>query len=178
MVKNRMSTVIPIEQISGKILLVRGQKVLLDRDLAELYGVETKTLKRAVRRNVERFSADFLFELTKKEQYALRYQFGTLKKGEHAKYLSFAFTEQGVAMLSSVLRSDKAIEVNILIMRAFVRMRELLYSDKNLALNVEKLECQMDVQGKSLKQVIQIVNQLLKQPEPKPKKIGFKVDDD
>jgi len=89
----------PLEQISGKIILISGEKVMLDRDLAELYGVETKTLKRAVRRNIERFPADFMFELNSEEQSALRYHFGTLKKGEHAKYLSFAFSEQGVAML-------------------------------------------------------------------------------
>ena len=89
----------PLEQISGKIILISGEKVMLDRDLAELYGVETKTLKRAVRRNIERFPADFMFELNSEEQSALWYHFGTLKKGEHAKYLSFAFSEQGVAML-------------------------------------------------------------------------------
>jgi phage regulator Rha-like protein len=175
--KNDLTTAIPIEQISGKILLIRGQKVMLDRDLAELYGVEVKQLKRAVRRNIDRFPGDFMFEFTKEEQSSLRYHFGTLKRGEHAKYLSFAFTEQGVAMLSSVLKSKRAVEVNILIMRAFVRMRELLYSDKNLALKVEKLEKQMDKHGKSLQQVIQIINQLLKQPEPESKKIGFNVED-
>jgi len=167
----------PVEKVADKILLIRGQKVMLDRDLSELYGVETKILKRAARRNMERFPADFMFELNKEEQSALRYQFGTLKKGEHTKYLSFAFNEQGVAMLSSVLRSKRAIEVNILIMRAFVRMKELLYSDKNLALKVEKLEREMEKQGRSLQQVIRIVDQLLEQPKPKPMKIGFKVDE-
>ncbi len=176
--KNDLTTVIPIEQISGKILLIRGQKVILDRDLAELYGVEVKQLKRAVRRNIDRFPGDFMFEMTDKEFKNWRYQFGTsnsLKMG--LRYKPMVFTEQGVAMLSSVLRSKRAVEVNILIMRAFVRMRELLYSDKNLALKVEKLEKQMDKHGKSLQQVIQIVNQLLEQPEPKPKKIGFNVED-
>lgn len=171
-------SLIPMEQISEKILLIRGQKIILDRDLAELYGVETKILKRAVRRNLERFPQDFMFELNKDEQSSLRYHFGTLNRGEHAKYLSFAFSEQGVAMLSSVLKSKRAVEVNILIMRAFVKMRELLYSDKSLAHKVEKLETQMEVQGKSLQQVIQIVSQLLEQPEPEPKNIGFSVKDD
>ena len=97
--KNTENKMRPLEQISGKILLKSGEKVMLDRDLAELYGVETKTLKRAVRRNIERFPADFMFELNSEEQSALRHHFGTLKKGEHAKYLSFAFSEQGVAML-------------------------------------------------------------------------------
>lgn len=99
----------PVEKVADKILLIRGQKVMLDRDLAGLYGVETKILKRAVRRNLERFPADFMFELNKEEQSALRYQFGTLKKGEHTKYLSFAFNEQGVAMLSSVKGQLKSI---------------------------------------------------------------------
>ena len=169
--------IIPIEQISGKILLIRGQKIMLDRDIANLYSVETGQLKRAVRRNIERFPKDFLFELTKDEFENLRCHFGTPSWGG-TRYPPLAFTEQGVAMLSSVLRSKKAVEVNILIMRAFVRLRELLYSDKNLALKVEKLERQMEIQGKSLQQVIQIINQLLKQPEPEPKKIGFRMNDD
>lgn len=169
--------IIPIEQISGKILLIRGQKILLDRDIAKLYSVETGQLKRAVRRNIDRFPKDFLFELTKDEFENLRCHFGTSSWGG-VRYPPMAFTEQGVAMLSSVLRSKRAVEVNILIMRAFVRLRELLYSDKNLALKVEKLERQMEIQGKSLQQVIQIINQLLKQPESEPKKIGFRMNDD
>lgn len=168
----------PIEQISDKILLIRGQKVLLDRNLAELYGVETKRLKEAVRRNIERFPSDFMFEMNDKEFRNWRTQFATSNSQKMGiRYKPMVFTEQGVAMLSSVLRSKRAVEVNILIMRAFVRMRELLYSDKNLALKVEKLEKQMETQGKSLQQVIQIVNQLLKQPEPESKKIGFNVED-
>jgi len=174
--KNKM---IPIEKISGKILLIRGQKVLMDRALAELYGVETKTLKRAVRRNLERFPSDFMFEMNNEEFKNWRYQFGTSNSDKMGlRYRPMVFTEQGIAMLSSVLRSKRAIEVNILIMRAFVRMRELLYSDKNLALKVEKLERQMEKQGKSLQQVIQIVSHLLEQPKPKPFKIGFRVNED
>jgi len=113
-----MTTVVPIESIVSKIIFLRSEKVLLDLDLAQLYGVETKQLKRAVRRNIDRFPPDFMFELTKEEYDSLRYQFGTLKRGEHSKYLPMAFTEQGVAMLSSVLKSKSAIEVNIAIMRA------------------------------------------------------------
>ncbi len=111
---------VPIEKISGKIYLIRGQKVILDRDLADLYEVETKQLKRAVRRNIDRFPRDFMFELTKSELENWRYQFGT-SKGETKglRYKPMAFTEQGVAMLSSVLRSKRAIHVNIQIMRAF-----------------------------------------------------------
>jgi hypothetical protein len=166
---------VPLEQISDRILLIRGQKVMLDRDLAKLYGVETKLLKRAVRRNIDRFPPDFLFKLTVEESEILRSHFGTLRHGEHAKYPSFAFTEQGLAMLSSVLRSRRAIEVNILIMRAFVRMRELLYSDKNLALRVEAIEQQLEKQGKSLGQIIQLVTRLMESPERETKGMGFQV---
>ena len=108
-----MTDLIPLESIIGKIVFLRGEKVLLDRDLAELYGVETKQLKRAVRRNIDRFPEDFMFQLTKDEYKSLRSQFGTLNRGAHSKYPPMAFTEQGVAMLSGILSSDRAIEVNI-----------------------------------------------------------------
>ena len=104
---------VSVQQVEKLILVIRGQKVMLDRDLAELYGVKTKVLKQAVRRNIKRFPDDFMFELTEEENSALRSQFVTLKRGQHSKYLPFAFTEQGVAMLSSVLNSERAIEVNI-----------------------------------------------------------------
>lgn len=109
------TTLVPSERIQQVILLIRGQKVILDTDLSQLYGVETKTLNRAVKRNIVRFPEDFMIQLTKKEYEALRYHFGTLKsgKGQHRKYLPYAFTEQGVAMLSSVLNSQKAIQVNM-----------------------------------------------------------------
>lgn len=168
---------IPIEFISGKILLIRGQKVILDRDIAELYGVETRVLKQAVKRNIERFPSDFMFEMDDDEFNNWRSQFVTsnsVKMG--LRYKPMVFTEHGVNMLSSVLRSKKAIEINILIVRAFVKMRELLSRDKDLALKIEKLEQQMEKQGKSLTQVIQIVNKLLNPPQSKTGKIGFKLD--
>ena len=117
--------VVPMERISQAILLIRGHKVMLDSDLAELYEVEIKVLNQAIKRNIERFPDDFMFQLTAEEAARLRSQFVTLKlgRGEHRKYLPNAFTEQGVAMLSSVLHSDRAIHVNIEIMRAFVRLR-------------------------------------------------------
>ena len=108
-----MKELVPVERITSKIYLIRGQKVMLDRDLAELYGVETRVLKQAVKRNLSRFPSDFMFRLSQAEQESLRSQFVTLKRGQHSKYLSFAFTEQGVAMLSSVLKSNRAIPVNI-----------------------------------------------------------------
>jgi hypothetical protein len=148
------------------IHILRDEKVILDSDLAALYDVETKVLKQAVRRNIKRFPSDFMFELTKAEYDSLRSQFVTLKRGEHSKYLPFAFTEQGVAMLSSVLNSDRAIEVNIAIMRTFVYVRKMLDANKDLAKRVEKIE---ETHGA----IIATIKQLML-PEVKPKrKIGF-----
>ena len=117
-----------IEEFRSRIHVIRGQQVMLDKDLAELYGVEVKNLNKAVKRNMNRFPIDFMFQLTKEEYNSLRCQNGTLKngRGEHSKYLPYVFTEQGVAMLSSVLRSETAIEVNVRIMRAFVAIRKYL----------------------------------------------------
>lgn len=117
-----------IKSIERKIYIFRGQKVMLDSDLAELYGIEVKQLKRQVRRNIDRFPGDFMFQLTGTEYDSLRCQIGTLKRGEHSKYLSYVFTEQGVAMLSRVLNSKKAVQVNIAIMRVFVQLRVMIAS--------------------------------------------------
>lgn len=162
---------IPKESLMNKILLIRGKKVMLDSDLAQLYGVETKQLKRAVRRNIDRFPPDFMFELTRDEYNFLRSQIGTLKRGEHSKYLSFAFTEQGIAMLSSVLHSERAIKVNITIMRAFVKLRELLKTNEELNRKLEKIEKKYD---KQFKIVFQVLQQLMEKPVKKRKEIGFK----
>ena len=137
---NKPEQLIPVERISSKIYLIRNEKVLLDFDLAELYSTPTKQLKRAVRRNLDRFPMDFMFSLTNEEYNSLRRQIGTLKRGEHSKYLPYAFTEQGVAMLSSVLNSERAIKVNIAIMRAFVEMRRFLESNERLARKLKQLE--------------------------------------
>ena len=119
--------IVPAETIATRILLLRRQKVMLDRDLAALYGVSTKALNQAVKRNAERFPEDFTFQQTSEEaDEVLRSQFVTLKRGEHRKYRPYAFTEQGVAMLSSVLRSERAVKVNIAIMRAFVKLRDAI----------------------------------------------------
>ncbi len=172
-----MTEVIPTEKISSHILLIRGQKVILDRDLAKLYGVETRVLKQAVRRNNNRFPKDFMFELDSKEFQSWRSQTVMSKSDKKGlRYAPMAFTEHGVAMLSSVLKSKKAVEINILIVRAFVRMRELLYFDKELALRVEKIEKNLEFQGKTLETVVNTVSKLLKQPKSKPKKIGFDID--
>jgi len=166
-----MNSLVPIERIETKILLIRGQKVMLDRDLAELYGVETKMLKRAVKRNIRRFPKDFMFELTKEEYQSLRFHFGTLKRGEHAKYLPYAFTEQGVAMLSSVLNSERAIQVNIQIMRAFTKLRMMLASNEDLRKKIEAMEKKYDAQ---FKVVFDAIKSLMAPPAKKQRKIGFR----
>ena len=165
-------------QIERAILLIRGHKVLLDSDLATLYGVPTKVLNQAVRRNVGRFPDDFMFQLTAEEATALRSQIVTLKRGQHRKYRPYAFTEQGVAMLSSVLNSERAIEVNIAIMRAFVRLREILASHKDLARKLEDLERKLGEHDEKFQVVFEAIRQLMAPPpEPKRGRIGFRMPD-
>ena len=150
-----------IAQIHQKIYEIRGQKVMLDYDLAEIYEVENKRLKESVKRNIERFPLDFMFVLTKEEFDSLRSQIATLKKGRgaHSKYLPFAFTEQGVAMLSSILNSPKAIETNILIIRSFVYVRSLNISHKDLDVKIKELELKCD---KQFDDIFEVINYLLK----------------
>jgi len=171
------SPIVPVEQIEQAILLIRGHKVILDRDLAQLYGVETKALKRAVRRNIGRFPSDFVFELTKEEYDSLRRQFGTLKRGGHSKYLPMAFSEQGVAMLSSVLNTKRAIQVNIAIMRAFVRLREVVSTHKKLEVKLSELERKMEKHDESIEAIFEAIRQLMTPPEKPRKKIGFEVEE-
>ena len=164
-----MTALIPIERITEKILIIRGTKVMLDRDLAELYGVETKVLKQSVRRNIDRFPNDFMFELTKIEFDNLRSQFVTSSWGG-ARYSPMAFTEQGVAMLSSVLRSKRAIQVNIQIMRAFTRLRGMLVANEELKQKIEEMERKYD---ENFAIVFEAIKELLKQEEKPKKKIGY-----
>jgi hypothetical protein len=170
-------SLIPVDRIEKAILLIRGQKVMLDADLAELYGVETRVLVQAVKRNLERFPEDFMFQLSKEEVDFLRSQIVTLKKGrgQHSKYLPYAFTEQGVAMLSSVLRSQRAIQVNIEIMRTFIRLRQMLASHVELARKLDALEKKYDAQ---FKQVFEAIRRLMAPPEPKRRPIGFRKGDE
>ena len=135
-----MKELMPLEMIERKIYLIRGHRVMLDKGLAEMYEVLTKNLNKAVSRNIESFPADFMFQLTAEEYKSLRFQFGTLKRGSHSKYLPRVFMEQGVSMLSSVLKSKRARMVNIQIMRTFVKLRELLNTHKELARKLEELE--------------------------------------
>ena len=165
----------PREEIGNAIRLVRGQKVLLDNDLARLYGVETRVLNQAVKRNAGRFPEDFMFQLSADEAEAWlrsRSQFVILKRGENLKYRPYAFTEQGVAMLSSVLHSDRAVQVNIEIMRAFVKLRRLLASSADLARKLEALEKKYDLR---FKVVFDALRRLMSPPEPKRREIGFHV---
>jgi phage regulator Rha-like protein len=163
--------IVPQQLIENKILLIRGKKVMLDRDLATLYSVETKMLNRAVRRNTERFPEDFMFQLKKEEYTALlRCQIGTLKRGQYSKYLPYAFTENGVAMLSSVLNSRRAIQVNIQIMRTFTKIREMLATHKELKQKIEEMEKKYDYQ---FKVVFDTIKQLIEPPQKLKRRIGF-----
>ena len=161
---------VPMERIERAILMLRGHKVMLDADLAALYGVETKALVRAVKRNEDRFPHDFMFQLSREESDNLRRHFGTSSSWGGRRYLPYAFTEQGVAMLSSVLRSPRAVQVNIEIMRAFVRLRKMLASNAELAKKLDALEKKYDVQFRA---VFEAIRQLMAPREPKRRRIGF-----
>ena len=154
------------KDVQGCIYRIRGQQVMLDFDLASLYGVETKSLKRGVRRNIDRFPPDFMFVLSRAEQDFLRRQFGTLSHGQHAKYLSYVFTQEGVAMLSSVLRSPRAIRVNIAVMRAFVKLRHATLAHQGIARRVEKLEGKVEMHDTDIRLLVQDVQKLKKRPGP------------
>ena len=164
-----------VQRIERLIYMIHGNRVMLDADLAELYGVETRVLKQAVRRNRKRFPKDFMFELTKEENQSLRSQNVILKRGEHSKYLPFAFTEQGVAMLSSVLNSERAIEVNIEIVRAFVRIREMLAAHTELAAKLKELEGHIQAHDEQIQAIFEAIRQIMTPPEKPTKRIGFEV---
>jgi hypothetical protein len=168
---------VPAERIDRSILYIRGEKVLLDADLADMYGVETKALTRAVRRNTERFPGDFMFQLSDEEFQDLRRHFGTSSQWGGRRYPPYAFTEQGVAMLSSVLRAPRAISVNVEIMRAFVRLRRMLDSHTELSRKLAALEQKYDSQ---FKVVFDAIRELMKPVEPtaKRRKIGFLREDE
>ncbi|RZB30346.1 MAG: hypothetical protein SRB1_02626 [Desulfobacteraceae bacterium Eth-SRB1] len=164
-----MNKMIPIERIASKIYLIRNLKVMLDRDLAELYAVETKVLKQAVKRNSDRFPADFMFELTMDEFKNLRSQIVTSSWGG-ARYLPMVFTEQGVAMLSSVLKSERAIHVNIQIMRTFTKLREALLDNKDIRRELEGLK---QITEERFRIVFETLDQILAVENKPKKKIGY-----
>lgn len=167
-----MSILVPAERLEKSILLIRGHKVMLDSVLSGLYGVTTKRLNEQVRRNLKRFPDDFMFQLTQEEYDFLRSHFATLEtgRGKYRKYLPYAFTEQGIAMLSSVLTSERAIEVNVEIMRSFVRLRQLLSSNKELAKKLMLMEKKYDHQFKI---VFDAIREMMSLPSSKNQKIGF-----
>jgi hypothetical protein len=170
--------IIPDETVMNKIYFIRGQKVMLDKDLAELYGSETKRLKEAVKRNNERFPKDFMFELNSSEFQSLRTQFASSKNGRGGdRYMPMVFTEHGVLMLSSVLNSPKAIQVNIQIMRIFTRFRQMLTENTELRLAIEKLEKKTENNSKNIEVVFQYFDELIvKEEKMKPRKqIGYKI---
>ena len=169
----KQAGLIPVERIEKSIHFIRGEKVMLDRDLAALYEVPTKTLNQAVKRHQERFPSDFMFQLTKEESVSirLRSQSVTLKRGQHLKYRPHAFTEHGILMLSSVLNSDRAVQVNIEIMRAFVNLRRMLASNVELADKLKELESKYDRQ---FKVVFDAIRRLMSPPPSARKPIGFR----
>jgi hypothetical protein len=164
-----MTDIVKISAIRSLIFELRGEKVMFDFDLAELYGIETKYLKRAVRRNPDRFPADFMFELTKEEFENLRSQIGTSSWGG-TRYPPMAFTEQGVAMLSSVLNSERAVKVNVAIMRTFVALRKMIASHADLVRKIEAMEKKYDGQ---FAMVVKAIKELMAPPEKQTKQIGF-----
>ena len=166
---------IAIERITQSILFLRGQKVILDRDLAVLYGVTTGNLNKAVHRNRNRFPLDFMFQLTAEEAECLIFQVGISKRRGGRRHMPYAFTEQGVAMLSSVLRSDRAVKVNIAIMRAFVKLRETLETNRELARKFSDLEKRVGKHDDEIAAIINAIRQLMASPEKPRREIGFHV---
>lgn len=172
-----MDVSLPVEVIKGKIFLIRGHKVLMDSDIAGLYGVTTANLNKAVKRNAERFPDDFMFQLSATEMTNLMFQSGISSSGHGGRRKPpYAFTEQGVAMLSSVLNSDRAVQVNIAIMRAFVQLRELAISNRVLARKLDELENKYDKHDKQFMEVFDVIRRLMEPPMKEKRKIGFKAD--
>jgi len=171
--KKESNDIVFLENIQHRILSIRGQKVLIDSDLALLYGVEIKRLNEQVKRNCERFPKDFMFQMTSEEYNSIRSQFATLKKGQHRKYFPFAFTEHGTIMAATVLNSPRAIEMSVFIVRAFVRLREILLSHKELDKKIAELENKVGDHDASINTIIFAIKQLTSVPPKPSKRIGF-----
>ena len=167
--------IIPIERVAQSIRWIRGQKVLLDSDLAALYGVQTKNLNKAVKRNAERFPKDFMFQLTPGELGSLRFQIGTSIGRGGLRYPPYAFTEQGIAMLSSVLNSNRATRVNIAIMRTFVKLRQTLATNRELAQKFSQLEQRVGKHDEEIAGILEAIRRLMAPPEKPGREIGFHV---
>lgn len=170
---NKKSLVIPIEVVTQRIFFIRGQKVMLDADLAELYGISTKRLNEQVRRNTDRFPSDFSFQLTKEEKDEVVANCDHLSGLRFSSNSPYAFTEHGVAMLSSVLRSPRAVQMNILIIRAFIKIREILASNKDLAGKIEELEREQKLQNKHINSIYSILERLITEPVKPKTPMGF-----
>ena len=165
-----------VDQIEPLILEIRGQKVMLDSDLAKLYGVETKTLNRAVKRNIKRFPGDFLMQLTSEEVDSLRYQFGTSNAGRGGRrHLPYVFTEHGVVMAASLLNSPQAVEVSVFVVRAFVKLRQLVQSHKEFAGKLDQLEHKVSGHDDAIRQLVAAIRQLMAPPDPPSNPMGFHV---
>ena len=172
-----MGVIVPHEVIEKRIFLIRGQKVMIDRDLAELYGVTTRNLKRQVRRNIQRFPKEFMFELTKEEWDELVPIWHQFKKMKHSYILPYAFTEHGVAMLASMLNSEKAIKMSIIIIKTFVKLREIIRAHKELAHKLSELENKIEKHDVEIQSIFEAIRQLMAPPpEPSKRRIGFKQD--
>ena len=170
----KMAEIVTVENIESMIFQIRGKKVMLDKDLAGLYKVPTKVLNQAVKRNIRRFPPDFMLKSTWDEAKSLRSQIVTLKRGQHRKYRPYLFTEQGVAMLSSILDSERAILVNIAIMRVFVKLRLILSTHKELANKLSQLERKSEKHDLEIRSIFEVIRQLMTVPEKPKHRIGFR----
>lgn len=165
---------VPEQVLMNKIYLLRGKKVMLDKDLSNLYGVTTGNLNKAVGRHARRFPSDFMFQLTKKEYEALRIQFGILKQGQHSKYLPKVFIREGISMLSGILNSNRAIKVNIQIMRTFWKMEDMLLTHKDILLKLEELEKKVAGQDEKVMMIFNYLKQFITEQQTPRTKIGYK----
>lgn len=175
MIKKEDTALVPIDQISSSILLLRGYRVILDRDLAAIYGVKTGRLNEAVKRNGIRFPGDFMFQLTREEAESLRSQFAILKggRGSHVKFLPYAFTEHGAIQAANVLNSPRAVTMGIHVVRAFVQLRDLLTSNKELAQKFAELERKLDTHDQAIAGILKAIHELMNPPPPRRRGIGF-----
>ena len=169
---------IPTERLDSAILEIRGERVMLDYDLAAVYGVTTKALNQAVKRNRDRFPADFMFELTLDEKDELVTNCDRLAALKHSSSIPYAFTEHGAVMLASILKSKRAVEVSVFVVRAFIRMRRMLADQRRFAIKLAELESKSAAHDKNFQIVFAAIKQLMQPPEPKKKRIGFVTDDD